>query len=647
MVDLKNIAWCIVPGQLANEGGYYLYRRKFTSNSGERFKLIVSADNRYNLYLDGEEIGRGPCRSDLLHYSYDEYQLEPGPGTHVLALECVVWRGGWRNSASPWGECHAGGGVLVGGDLAMPREWRCQVDAGRRALEWSEAWNIQVGLPVPPMDQVDFNLHDHRWNLPEFDDRGWQEPVPLGTACFRENGMPDLATPWLLEKRTIAPQRCEEPGKISVPEKIAAGFQRTVIDLKRNQTSLIRLRGRGGSGTLRIVYHEAWEKNPDYADAYGDRLILPEKNKWEYRSFHFRTARWLEIITDLAEECQLELLEARFITYDFGAWRSYRNPDDPMLEEIYNIGVHTARCCAHDSYEDCPYYEQLQYGGDTRIQALISYEGTGHGALGRRWLESFDNSRLPCGLTQSRYPSVFPQVIPGFSLSWVLGIGDYLRYFPDREFAEARAAGIKAVLDYFERLRRDDGLIGEPDFWNFTDWTTDWPYGCSDRQTGQPETILNLFYVLACRSAAEVTGCAVYLSRAERTVQAVRSHSWDPERGLLRDVPGNKWYSVHANALGILAGCVDDPAAVAEKILNESELTNCSLYFDFYVLEAMRACKCRHGFRQVLRHWEPFVLRGDTTFPEVPSPETRSHCHGWSASPVYHLLRGLPDAEPV
>ena len=33
----------------------------------------------------------------------------------------------------------------------------------------------------------------------------------------------------------------------------------------------------------------------------------------------------------------------------------------------------TARRCAGETYFDCPYYEQLQYVGDTRIQALVAH----------------------------------------------------------------------------------------------------------------------------------------------------------------------------------------------------------------------------------------------------------------------------------
>ena len=223
-----------------------------------------------------------------------------------------------------------------------------------------------------------------------------------------------------------------------------------------------------------------------------------------------------------------------------------------------------------------------------------------------------------------------------------MGVADYLRYFPDKDFARAREEGLHATLDFFERHRRVDGLIGASGFWNFTDWAPGWPNGCSDRKTGEPETILNLFHVMGCRSAAEVTGDRAFLARAEETLAAVRRLCWDEGKRLLCDVPGRPWHSVHAHALGILTGCVDEPRQAAEAILRNRDLTPCSLYFDFYVLEAMRACRHVEGFRKVLGHWESFVRRGDTTFPETTAEDTRSHCHGWSAAPVYHLLRGFP-----
>jgi alpha-L-rhamnosidase len=56
---------------------------------------------------------------------------------------------------------------------------------------------------------------------------------------------------------------------------------------------------------------------------------------------------------------------------------------DPVIARIWETGTRTARMNAHETYMDCPYWEQLQYIGDTRIQALISYVEFGDDRLAR------------------------------------------------------------------------------------------------------------------------------------------------------------------------------------------------------------------------------------------------------------------------
>jgi len=43
-----------------------------------------------------------------------------------------------------------------------------------------------------------------------------------------------------------------------------------------------------------------------------------------------------------------------------------------------------------ETYMDCPYYEQLQYVGDTRIQAMVSLYNTGDDRLMRNAITQLD-----------------------------------------------------------------------------------------------------------------------------------------------------------------------------------------------------------------------------------------------------------------
>jgi hypothetical protein len=104
----------------------------------------------------------------------------------------------------------------------------------------------------------------------------------------------------------------------------------------------------------------------------------------------------------------LDGLRAWFTAYPFDA-KAAIAADIPELDELWTRGWRTARLCAHETYMDAPYWEQLQYVGDTRIQALISYVMTGDSRLARQAIVNLDDSRIPEGITQSRYPSALPQ----------------------------------------------------------------------------------------------------------------------------------------------------------------------------------------------------------------------------------------------
>ncbi len=649
--------WFWHPARKAGEAGYTLFRRKIHCAEAMNLNIAVSADNRYNLYLDGQPIGCGPCRSNLEHYVFEEYEFPLEPGDHMLAIEVVVWSGGWRSSAAAWSEIHAGGGLLVCGSVGEERfddfeKWLCCIDSGRRPLEWHESWNAAVTTPVPPMDRVDFRHFTHRWTELDFDDSAWQKPAAIGQICLAGETRYDPATPWQLMPRQTGPMKITlTPIRQNIKSGvIPAGKHRFVIDIGRNQTSMIHFCGRGGGGEIRLAYSEE-ENPPGYAD-----ILIPAPGEWQYHSFWFRSGRYIEVICTLSEPMEIISFEAEFITYDFKRWAEFHAPEHPTLEKIWHVAVHTARCCIHEHYEDCPYYEQLQYAGDTRVQALISYAATGDGVPGRLALRHFDWSRLPCGLTQSRYPNQFTQVIPEFSLIWILMIYDYYSYFGEPEVISEHLNGINSVLNYFEELRGARGLIECVGYWNFTDWAKDWPGGRSDRGSDEPETIVNLFYAEACRAAQFMCGRLLLPDRAAElaekrriTLDAVNRFCFDDKRGLYRDMPGRNHYSVHANALALLADAVplNHVPAIAAALTDNPALCQATLYFNFYVLEALKKCGDGARFMKMLDPWIAVLNQGHTTFPECPEPHSRSKCHAWSASPVYEFITGLLGISPA
>src|ERR687897_838561 len=61
------------------------YRRTFKLTAPATVRLHVSADERYQIWLDGTLLGRGPERGDLDHWYYETYEVPLGAGRHTLA----------------------------------------------------------------------------------------------------------------------------------------------------------------------------------------------------------------------------------------------------------------------------------------------------------------------------------------------------------------------------------------------------------------------------------------------------------------------------------------------------------------------------------------------------------------------------------
>jgi alpha-L-rhamnosidase len=685
----NNSFWCWHPDVPLYKSCFLLFRRTFTATDGKSIlKLAVTADNRYTLYLDGDIAGRGPCRSDTRHYRYETYEIPVTPGEHTLLARVAIFpqHGEDGESWSLIAEMHHGGGFLAAGGLftggekteAMdtPSGWQVRHEAARK-FRTVMAENTARHAVVPAMEHffAAAALRD------EADGQAWKTPVKI----WRPATAPvigDPASRWWLSPRTI-PMLAHAPEKFrriihargtenardlldGKPFSVPAGQTATLtLDIGHLSTVFPRMAARGAEGSsIRIRYSESLyvdgkkhirDDPRGVVAGYSDRFDLAPEAV-EFEPFWFRTCRFVEveITTPATGGAVIQSFTLQSWMYPFELKGEFTCAD-PEIKTIWDVAWRTARLCAHEHYEDCPYYEQLQYAGDTRIQALISYMATGDGRLGRQAIEQFDQSRLPEGLTQSRYPSNWTQVIPSFSLYWVMMVHDYHRYFGDRAFTASMLHGIDAVLDFFERQRGPDGLLRQAGYWGYHDWVPDWIRGDPSRGTGLPVTLDSLLHAEACRMAAELHRACGRPERAQEldarrrlNLEAVNRLCIDPASGLYTDVPGVANFSQHTNAMAILAEATTGPDArkLADAIVTRPDMSQATLYYSFYLLRAWEKTGCYRHFWTQLDKWRDMLKLNFSTFPEIPSPDSRSDCHAWSSTPIHELLACVLGIQP-
>ena len=511
--------WISHPTESLVDYGVFHFRKSFElKEQPKEFIINISADNRYRLFVNGKAVCFGPARADLEHWTYESIDIAPflKMGNNLLAG--VVWNFG---DLKPWAQFSIKTAFIIQGNSPLEEivntdtSWKVIRDEAYSPAPASSKETSGQFVVVGPCDRVDAALYPWNWETPGYDDHSWLTPRTLDAAHPRGVGT-DIN--WELTPRTIPlmeqiQQKFTTIRRTSgetVPEGFIEGkavwtipANKKVIvlfdqaNLTTGYPELIVSKGKGS--TIRLTYSESLfdsegakgnrnEIEGKYILGYSDFFLPDGAAERLFRPLWFRTWRYLQIeIETGGDPLAINSFSSEFTAYPLKE-NAVFDSDQPDLKKIWNVGWRTARLCANETYFDCPYYEQLQYIGDTRIQSLISLYVSGDDRLVRNAISDFNESVFYEGLTRSRYPSANPQIIPPFSLYWVDMVNDYWTLRDDPEFIKKFLPGIESVLGWFTiRIDKETGMLGVVEYWNFVDWAIEWAWNNERGIGGVPE----------------------------------------------------------------------------------------------------------------------------------------------------------------
>jgi len=674
-------SWITAPGApQRDEAVLHFHKVLQLEQKPEKFLVHVSADNQFVLYVNQQRAGSGPARSDLAHWKYETLDLAPFLHAGANVLAATVWNFGTNTAIAQISD--RTGFILHGAGAAeqavnTDESWEAEIDHGIVTMRPK----VPGYYAAEPGERLDAARFDWDWNgSPSVP---WKKAVVLSRGALRgesdgpnnwqlvEDALPAMEMKLVPAGQVVRSEGVGTPA--GFPEKpftVPANTKATVlIDNAHLTTGYPELMVGGGKGSsIRLTYTEALVDDQgnkgNRNEIQGKHIVgmfdefLPDgASSREFMPLSWRTWRYLQLEIETKDQpLQVESLRTWFSAYPFEE-RAYFRSDDPSLQPIWEIGWRTARLDAHDTYMDTPYWERLQYIGDTRIQALISYAVAGDDRLPRQAIEAFNHSRVPDGLTQSRYPSSLVQMIPTFSLLWVGMVHDFWMYRDDPAFVRSQLPGTRTVLSWYLQRQRPDGLLQNLPWWPFADWGQDFKDGVAPEDENGGSAIIALQFVEALRNAAEMEAALgdahqaeIYRAAAARAARAVRELCWNRQYGLIADTPAQKHFSQHANILAVWLDVI--PAAqqkdVLTKILSTNDagftaagpvppMTAATYYFRFYLARALEHAGMADSYLQLLGPWRTMVGLGLTTWAESPEP-TRSDSHAWSAHPNYDLL---------
>jgi len=681
-------SWITHPTASVYDYGVFNFRNSFELDKvPDGFTIYVSADNRYRLFVNGQEVSSGPARGSLEYWRYETVDISDHlkKGKNLIAAE--VFNLGEHRPAAQFSHKTA----LIVQSEALGEQvntgsghWKVARNNAYRPIAVTPEMVAGKYYVAGPCDSISAADYPWDWEKLAYDDAGWFKPKIIQLGCGRGYMH---GSPWWLVPRNIPPMeqvltRFEKvarhhPTDAHVQEGFIAGTDPLIVPanttwslLLDNEKLLVgypELLISGGKGsTIQVTYAEAlYDKDGEkgYRNeiegkeiiGYYDVLLPDGSSNRLMRPLWLRTYRYVQLdIQTGGAPLTLHDFYGLFTAYPFDLKATFES-DDESLRDIWEVAWHTARCCAGETYMDCPYWEQLQYLGDTRIQSLISLYVTGDDRLMRNALELADQSRIPEGLTLARGPSAIPQITPPYSLYWIDMVHDYFMHRRDEDFIEQFLPGIAAVLGWFERRMDENGLLGGLDWLNFTDWTTGFMCGAPAGTDLGGSALISLNYAYALDRAATLFAHfnqdelgAKFRSQSASLKKAVYRECFDPTAGLLADIPSKDVFSQHTNIFGVLTDAIPpaNQRAVLQKVLEDTALIQTTIYFKFYLFQALQHAGMADQYIHQLGPWHEMIAKGLSTFEEGDYNE-RSDCHAWGSSPMFDLLATMCGIRPA
>jgi hypothetical protein len=676
------------------------YRNRFRVPLPTRVRIHVSADERYELFLDGRRIGRGPTRGAARRWHFESYDLDLSCGEHVVVARVFTL----GPALAPSAQVGLSSGLVVCPDPDSPL--LCALATGLAPWQVKTLEGFATGAPhwsTGASGDTTFDAAGFAWDFERGDGDGWEPardgPEAVSGMTAVEHGedehllFPCPLPPMMSQGRSFGRARHASSGQDGDPfspetylADEAARWQalsdggtalvpahtrtRVLFDLEDYVCAYSEIVTSGGAGALiKLTWAEALARRPDrepkskehrdategmYLVGPSDTVLLDGGDRRRHEPWWWRCGRYVALLITTADEpLTIEracLSETRYPLDEESEIRT----SDPRTRALLDICVRALQVCCHETYQDCPLYEQQQWVGDARTQLLSGYVLCRDDRAAQNAILLIATSREPGGLTAAYHPARTHLTIPAFSLAWIASVYDLALFRGHSDLVMRVMPEVRACIDVFFGHLRPNGLVDSPPGWCFNDWAEGWHMGVppdGDTLSG----LLNWQLVMVLGMVGELErwlGEPELAARASRRqgelAEAATRAFWNDAQGAFADDIGQHHFSEHTQALAVLSGAIE-PAVmrrIADALTRPGDLVRARMFFSHWVFEALVRLDRIDAVFDRLSVWHDFVARGFRTTPEHDG-DTRSDCHAWGAHPLYHHFTGIAGIRPA
>jgi len=647
-----NARWIWAPGDPKAPNSYYYFRKEFTLDGPPAAtRLHITADTRYQLFINGRLVGRGAPQSQPFFQYYDTHDVDEYLRE---GLNCVAVIGNYVGNLPD-----TRGGVLaelVNGDgqtlLATGPAWRVT-----RAAAWSPDGHYYRGNKTTPYQEFyDARRAPQGWSDVGFDDSQWTRAAAIGA---RGKDRPPAVIPWInlvprdipfMTADPVLPVRVEKveesldlinrsrpndlaPGlsmvggpvkytRVEDPDNLCRAEGDTVVRCSVNHLESldfdglyapaivldfgkvlmarceIRLNGVDG-GMVDIGYAERLidgHFNIAMECEFADRYTMADGEQ-TYEPFTWKAFRFLKLrFHSCFKPVTIQSVRAIVSTYPYEE-RGLFDSGDETLNKVWGISRETIRLCSNEFLMDTPWREQAQWLGDVAAVTVPAiYACFGDTRLPGKFYRQAAMNQFPTGMISNISNTVnlaWQTALTDYSLWWAVGLWNHYLYTGEARWLDCfYPQALRVIYAHMEYVN-EFGLLengGRP----FIDWAP------VDKR-GESAAYNGVFYgaLEAIEKIARFKNDAYTIDLAERAMTDLRANFqtrlFDPARGCVADCRVDDDLSdkasEQANAAAVLWGLCDKDGArqIVENVFEKKSVktTEAQPFFSVVVLNAL------------------------------------------------------------
>ena len=643
---MRDGAWITEKSRDASANQTYFFKKDFDLKTVKKGIIEISAQSRYKLYINDSFVCCGPCKGSREKTFFDtvdvtKYLKKGKNQIFVQVLQLV--------STDVEGKMSPIEGVLRVGPALLC----CELSCGDVCVKTDESWLCAKVNGIEHISARSCYSAATREiaDLKAIENTVYENAVKQ---CGISNGEENHYW-WGGTNRLFLFER-PIPMLDFKDKKDIVSFDGEFFEAEYLTFGFPKFKFKG-KGKVRLYYFECFteiqgktnnvrtDRSLDFTKEMYDEFVVDGEGTYE--PFWFRCFRFINV--EKTGDVSVELDSFLEVNYPMDVRQDYdfgRNDDNKLWE----ISVRTLQRCMHESYEDCPFYEQLQYAMDTSLQMLFNYQLTDDDLLARKAMDDFAAAQLSDGLMPSRTPSVGEQHIPTFQFYFIFMVYAHYIRFGDKALVRKHLRAMDGVIEWFSRHMTEDGLVGQSKYWNFVDWAKPWGYVEGKNDGGVPvdidEGIIGIYnpmmaYFLQCAAKLNVI-CGrrdvakEYLDKSNSIKKNVEKFFYDKKKGLYADNLTHTKYSQHMQTWCVLSGvCKGEKARrIMENCQDlEAKSTYAFAYFYFRALESVGLYE---KTEEMMESYRNLLKLNCTTVPETPE-YSRSDCHAWGALAIYEF----------